>query len=55
MVRSFGVAPGIAVTRPTWSPDGASLAFVRGGGSGGACNADGSPCGSARRDLRRQG
>ena len=40
------VAPGMAVTRPTWSPDGASLAFVRGGGSGGACNADGSPCGS---------
>ena len=42
------VAPGVPATKPTWSPDGRSLAFVLEGAaqsSGGACNADGSPCG----------
>ena len=37
--------PGITATKPTWSPDGRSLAFVTEAPSGGACNADGSPCG----------
>ena len=34
-------------TKPTWSPDGRTLAFVLPAtwSSGGACNADGSPCG----------
>ena len=43
-----GVAPGIAATQPTWSPDGRTLAFVLPAtwSPGGACNADGSPCGS---------
>ena len=41
------VAPGVPATKPAWSPDGRSLAFVIPGtwSSGGACNADGSPCG----------
>jgi Tol biopolymer transport system component len=41
-----GVAPGIAATKPTWSPDGRTLAFVMPAtwSPGGACNADGSPC-----------
>ncbi len=41
------VAPGIYATKPTWSPDGRSLAFVVPAtwSSGGACNGDGSPCG----------
>ena len=42
-----GVAPGIPATKPTWSPDGRTLAFVLPAtwSPGGACNADGSPCG----------
>ena len=42
-----GVAPGIAAIKPTWSPDGRTLAFVVAGtwAPVGACNADGSPCG----------
>jgi len=42
-----GVAPGITATNPTWSPDGRTLAFVLPAtwSPGGACNADGSPCG----------
>lgn len=40
-----GVAPGVTATKPRWSPDGRSLAFVQEAVSwGGACNADGSPC-----------
>jgi Tol biopolymer transport system component len=38
------VAPGISTVN--WSPDGESLVFVKAGVfAGGACNADGSPCG----------
>ena len=43
-----GVAPGIPATKPTWSPDGRTLAFVlpeTTWSSVGACNGDGSPCG----------
>ena len=41
------VAPDNWTTHPRWAPDGRSLAFVKEGSSGGgACNADGSPCGS---------
>jgi Tol biopolymer transport system component len=41
------VAPGLYATKPTWSPDGRTLAFVVPETSwfGGACNGDGSPCG----------
>ena len=41
------VAPGITATKPTWSPDGRTLAFVLPAtwSPVGACNADGSPCG----------
>jgi len=47
------VAPGVVGTTPRWSADGGSLAFVREGhdGSGGACNADGSPCGPPDETL----
>ena len=39
------LAPGIVASSPRWSPDGASIAFVREAvWYGGACNADGSPC-----------
>ena len=42
-----GVAPGIPATKPTWSPDGRTLAFVLPATwfPVGACNGDGSPCG----------
>jgi Tol biopolymer transport system component/PKD repeat protein len=41
------IAPDDWIAHPRWSPDGGSLAFVKEGSSGsGACNADGSPCGS---------
>jgi Tol biopolymer transport system component/PKD repeat protein len=41
------VAPGFSGARPTWSPDGRTLAFVEPATwyPVGACNGDGSPCG----------
>jgi len=40
------VAPGMRASLPSWSQDGAALAFViTYAAEGGACNADGSPCG----------
>jgi PKD repeat protein len=39
------VAPGIQASHPSWSPDGASIAFANLIIWEGACNADGSPCG----------
>ena len=49
VMRADGSIVGVAtgVTKPTWSPDGRTLAFVVAAtwSSGGACNADGSSCG----------